>query len=170
MPAGFGGRISVRPTAAESGAVKIVDTLSFLQGRWTLARDLTDHRSGTDGRFEGSVLIAEARPGQNPPFGPRARYDEEGTLHFGSHVGPASRTLDLVRLESAVVMLYLADGTPFVDLDLRSGSWRSVHICRDDHHEIVTVARSIGEVEERWRVRGPTTDYDAVAILRRVGQ
>ena len=66
-------------------------------------------------------------------------------------------------------MLYLTDGTPFVDLDLRSGTWRSVHLCGEDHHEIVTVARSLGEVEERWRVRGPTTNYDAVAILRRVG-
>ena len=47
---------------------------------WALARALTDHRSGTDGRFEGSVLIAEARPGQNPPFGPR------GTLRRGGHV------------------------------------------------------------------------------------
>ncbi len=155
--------------AAESGAVKIVDTLSFLRGRWTLTRALTDHRSGTDGRFEGSLVIAEAQPDQNCPLGPRARYDEEGTLRFGDHVGPASRTLDLVRLESAVVMLYLTDGTPFVDLDLRSGTWRSVHRCGKDHHEIVTVTRSHGEVEERWRVRGPTTNYDAVAVLRRVG-
>jgi hypothetical protein len=148
--------------------MEIVDTFTFLLGRWTLERVVTDHRSGTDGRFEGNVVIAEAQSDRNHPFDRRARYDETGTLHFGGHVGTASRRLELVRLENAAVMLYLADGTPFVDLDLRSGTWRSVHPCGEDHHEIVTAARSPDEVEEHWRVRGPTEDYDAVAILRRL--
>jgi hypothetical protein len=141
-----------------------VDTLGFLLGMWTVERWLTDHRSGTDGRFEGSVAIV-ATPSDD---GARARYDEVGTMRFGTHEGPASRRLELVRLESTAVMLYFADGKPFVDLDLRSGTWSSRHPCGEDHHEILTVVRSNDEVEERWRVRGPTEDYDAVATLRRV--
>jgi hypothetical protein len=146
----------------------IIDTLGFLIGRWTLERLLMDHRSGTDGRFEGDAVIVEVQPDLNRTLGPRARYDESGTLRFGRHVGPATRRLNLERIENAVVMLSFVDGKPFVDLDLRSGTWRSVHPCGEDHQEIVTVARSLDVVEEHWRVRGPTQDYDAVTILRRV--
>jgi hypothetical protein len=148
--------------------MKVVDTFSFLLGKWTLERSLRDHRSGTDGRFEGSAAIVQAPSGGKAGDGPRARYDEAGTLRFGRHEGPASRSLELVRLQSSVVMLYFTDGKPFVDLDLRNGTWRSSHPCGEDHYEIVTVVRSPGEVEEHWRVRGPTEDYDAVAILRRL--
>ena len=150
----------------------VVDTFGFLLGKWTLVRFLRDHRSGTDGRFEGSATatIVQAPSGGNAvaSAGTRARYDEAGTLRFGSHVGPASRSLELVRLESAVVMLYFTDGKPFVDLDLRNGTWRSSHPCGEDHYDIVTIVRSPGEVEEHWRVRGPTEDYDAVSVLRRL--
>jgi len=145
----------------------IVDTLSFLVGRWTLERLIIDHRSGTDGRFDGDAVIVEVLPGLHRPFIRRARYDESGTLHFGRHVGAATRRLDLERMETSAVMLSFADGKPFVDLDLRDGPWRSVHACGEDEHEIVTVAQSLDVVEEHWRVRGPTQDYDAFTILRR---
>jgi hypothetical protein len=150
--------------------MEVVDTFSFLLGKWTLERFLRDHRSGNDGRFEGSATaaIVQAPAGVSAAAGARARYDETGTLRFGRHVGPASRSLELVRLEGAVVMLYFTDGKPFVDLDLRNGTWRSSHPCGEDHYEIVTVVRSQDELEEHWRVRGPTEDYDAVATLRRL--
>jgi Family of unknown function (DUF6314) len=145
--------------------MEIVDTFSFLLGQWTLERLLTDHRSGTDGRFEGSVAITGMPSGP----GSRAHYDEAGTLCFGGHEGPASRSLELVRLDDGAVMLHFTDGKPFVDLDLRNGEWSSHHPCGEDSYEIHTVVRSRGEVEERWRVRGPTEDYEAVATLRRAG-
>jgi hypothetical protein len=146
----------------------VVDTLNFLLGRWALERFFTDRRSGTEGRFEGSATVTRSSSGQGAGLGPRAHYEEVGTLRFGSHEGPASRRLELVRLESTVVMLSFTDGKPFVDLDLRSGRWRSTHPCGEDSYEILTVVRSPSEVEERWRVRGPTEDYDAVATLRRL--
>jgi hypothetical protein len=152
----------------ESETMEVVDTLSFLLGTWTLERSITDHRAGTHGRFEGNATFAGEPSGNNAADGGRAHYDEVGTLRFGIHTGPASRSLEYVRLESAIVMLCFADGNPFVDLDLRSGSWRSVHHCRKDRYEIVTTVQSPSEVEERWRVKGPTKDYGAVAILRRV--
>jgi Family of unknown function (DUF6314) len=142
--------------------MRTVDTFRFLLGHWTLERILTDHRSGTDGQFEGNVTIA------GTPTGPRAHYDEEGTLRFGNYEGAAARSLELIRLDSSAVMLHFTDGKPFVDLDLRSGTWRSTHPCGEDHYELFTTVRAADEVEERWRVRGPTTDYDAVATLRRL--
>jgi hypothetical protein len=148
--------------------MKVFDTLSFLVGQWTLERFFTDHRSGTDGRFEGTATITRSSSGQGAGPGPRAHYEEVGVLRFGRHEGRASRSLELVRLESAVVMLYFTDGKPFVDLDLHCGRWRSTHPCGEDLYEILTVVRSPSELEERWRVRGPTEDYDAVAALRRL--
>ena len=154
--------------ATESKTMKVADTLNFLLGRWTLERFFTDHRSGTDGRFEGNATITPSSSPRGAGLGLRAHYQEVGTLRLGRHEGPASRSLELVRLESSVVMLYFTDGKPFVDLDLRSGEWRSAHPCGEDHYEILTVARSPSEIEEQWRVRGPTEDYDAVATLRRL--
>jgi hypothetical protein len=154
--------------AKESEEMKVVDTLNFLLGRWTLERFFTDHRSGTDGRFEGSATVTRASSGLGAGVGPRAHYEEAGTVRLGRHEGPASRRLELVRLESGVVALYFSDGKPFVDLDLRTGRWRSAHPCGEDHYEILTVVRSQSEIEEHWRVRGPTEDYDAVATLRRL--
>lgn len=145
--------------------MEIADTLDFLLGRWAIARFVTDHRSGTEGRFEGSLTIALAPSDQ----GTRASYDEAGTMYFGGHEGPASRRLELVRLDNSVVMLHFTDGKPFVDLDLRRGRWTSTHPCRADHYEFFTGVRSPDEVEESWKVRGPAQDYDAVATLRRIG-
>src|ERR1035441_10491450 len=90
--------------------MRVVDTLSFLLGTWTLERSLTDHRAGTHGRFGGSAAFAGAPSGQNAADGGRAHYDEMGTFGFGLHTGPAFRSLEYVRLESTIVMLYFTDG------------------------------------------------------------
>jgi hypothetical protein len=65
-------------------------------------------------------------------------------------------------------MIYFVDGRPFVDLDLRTGAWRSAHVCDEDRHEIATLVRSRDVVEERWRVRGPATDFEATTIHTRM--
>ncbi|HEY3942037.1 MAG TPA: DUF6314 family protein [Acidimicrobiales bacterium] len=147
--------------------MEIADTLAFLIGRWSLRRSFDDHRSGSRGCFEGTAVLAGPIPGQTSAPGVRARYHEAGRLQFGTHAGPASRWLEYARLDGPSVMTYFPDGRPFVELDLHGGAWRSTHRCGDDHHRIVTVVRSPSEVEEHWSVRGPSTDYDAVATFRR---
>jgi Family of unknown function (DUF6314) len=62
-----------------------------------------------------------------------------------------------------------SDGRPFVDLDLSTGAWRSVHRCGDDLQEIATLIRSPDSMEERWLVQGPVTHYEATTVLTRVG-
>jgi hypothetical protein len=148
--------------------MQITDTLSFLLGSWELRRSITDHRSGSHGLFCGRAVLAGAQGDAQAGAG-RARYDEEGELSFGAHRGPASRHLEYVRLDSAAVFLYFSNGRPFVDLDLRTGGWRSFHDCVDDRYELHTVVRSDRVVQEYWRVRGPATSYDAVTTLTRVG-
>jgi hypothetical protein len=148
--------------------MQISDTLDFLLGTWDLERSIEDHRSGIRGVFSGSAALVAAGQSWSSVAG-RARYDESGELSFGTHVGPASRYLEHARRDTGSVMLYFADGRPFVDLDLRRGQWRSIHDCGDDRYEIVTMARSHDVVQEYWRVRGPGKSYSAVTTLLRAG-
>jgi hypothetical protein len=143
----------------------VTDTLDFLVGTWSVARSIEDHWSGLSGHFQGTAVLAGVPEGAAAVA--RASYQETGELRFGDHVGPARRGLDYVRADGAV-MLYFADGRPYVDLDLRSGTWRAEHPCVADLYEVTTVVRSPDELQELWRVRGPDKNYDATTTLRRV--
>jgi hypothetical protein len=159
--------------------VVIGDTLGFLVGAWTVTRLIEDRRSGLSGSFAGRATLvwAGGEPGPlvwaggepGPDATARASYREAGELRYGSYTGPAGRSLEYARLGEAAVMLYFPDGRPFTDLDLRRGRWRGSHLCGADRYDILTVALSRDLVQERWRVRGPAKDYDAVTTLRRAG-
>ncbi len=144
------------------------DTLEFLVGEWDLRRSVRDHLAGVDASFVGtaSFVVSEAASRSGPPH--RARYSEAVEMVLGAHRGPASRELLYVRRDDSTVMVYFADGRPFVDLDLREGEWRSVHPCSEDFYETVTLVRSADSLEERWRVWGPTKSYEAVTSLTRL--
>lgn len=147
--------------------MKILDTLGFLLGSWDLDRSIEDHRSRTSGSFHGTAVVA-ATPMRSHQQRGRASYHEAGELCFGTHVGPAARHLEYTtRPGSEVVMIYFADGRPFVDLDIRTGRWQSVHDCGADRYELTTIVLSHRVVEEHWRVRGPGKSYDAVTTLTR---
>jgi len=158
----------IRLSEAQSTPMEIVDTLGFLCGTWAIARSIEDHRIGTRGWFEGMATLRAVPIGGNVALEPRAHYAEVGELRFGTHIGQAHRTLEYRQLDAVTVMIYFANGRPFVDLDLRTGAWQSAHLCGDDRHEIATFVRSGNMVEERWRVRGPMTDYEAIALHTRV--
>lgn len=153
----------------QNQSVEISDTLGFLLGTWELERLIDDHRERSRGSFAGSADLVPMAKSDGARLSDRARYDERGQMRFLGHLGPAFRSLEYAQLDESRVMLYFTDGRPFVDLDLRSGAWRSEHPCAEDHYEITTVVRSKNVVQEYWRVRGPETDYDAVTTLRRVG-
>jgi hypothetical protein len=144
----------------------VSDTLDFLVGTWTVDRSIEDHRAEVSGSFRGTAVLAGLPAGEGAAIVSRASYQETGELRYGDHTGPASRRLEYVRLGGAV-MLYFANGRPYVDLDLRSGRWRTEHPCVADLYEVLTEVRSPDEVYETWRVRGPDKDYDAVTTLRR---
>ena len=141
----------------------VADTLDFLVGTWTVERLIDDHRSGIRGRFDGTAVLLPEE-GAEPVT--RASYQEAGELRFGEHTGPASRRLTYVRSGGAV-LLYFADGRPYTDLDLRSGTWETEHPCVADLYAVRTEVCAPDELRERWRVRGPDKDYDAVTVLRR---
>jgi len=154
-------------TTAEPG--ERVDTLAFLVGRWRVSRSIVDHRTGVSGTFEGTAALVASQIEMGDHTGVRARYDEVGELHFGDHSGSARRCFAYARGHDATVMIFFPDGRPFVELDLRSGECQSTHRCGPDLHEITTLVVSGDIVQEHWRVRGPTTDYEATTMLTRIG-
>lgn len=154
--------------------MEIADTLSFLLGEWRLDRRLEDHLSGTSGVFAGQATLAMVTGGTGPAsaeqarHAEQARYEESGELTLGPHRGLATRSLLYVRRDDSRVLLQFTSGLPFVDLDLRAGTWQSVHDCGEDRYEIRTVVAAPDVVREHWRVRGPRKDYEASTTLTRI--
>jgi Family of unknown function (DUF6314) len=148
-------------------SLQVSDALAFLLGTWHLDRSIEDHRAGTRGSFVGEASLVETETNGAPATVERARYDEVGELQFGAYRGPASRTLEYVRLDTASVLLCFADGRPYIDLDFRAGRCERVHDCGEDRYEVSVVVRSRNVFEEQWVVRGPQKDYRAVTTLTR---
>ena len=152
--------------------MRVSDTLAFAAGHWRIERVLADHRSGTQGRFTGSATLSEPvlsepdEPGPSPAR-PALCYLETGELRFGTHTGPATRTLRYQGRPDGTVDVRFADGHLFYRLDLRSGRCEAVHQCRADRYEITYLALSEDVMEERWQVHGPGKDYRATATLIR---
>jgi hypothetical protein len=161
--------------------MRVSDTLAFAAGHWRIERVLADHRSGTQGRFTGEAVLrepvpagpvpADAGPGEPVPGEPDAAgaalYLETGELRFGTHTGPATRTLHYQGRADGTVDVRFADGHLFYRLDLRSGRCEAVHQCRADRYEITYLVLSEDVMEERWQVHGPGKDYRATATLIR---
>ncbi len=147
--------------------MRVSDTLAFAAGHWRIERVLADHRSGTHGRFTGSATLSEPVLSQPDEPWPALCYLETGELRFGTHSGPATRTLRYQGRPDGTVDVRFADGHLFYRLDLRSGRCEAVHQCRADRYEITYLALSEDVMEERWRVQGPGKDYQATATLIR---
>jgi hypothetical protein len=81
--------------------MEVADTFGFLLGAWRVSRSIEDRQAGISGSFEGSALLVI--PLEWQARGVWARYDETGTLQFGGHRGPASRTLGYMRRHDGTV-------------------------------------------------------------------
>ena len=160
----------------------VPDTLGFLAGGWRLNRSLTDHLSGVSGVFSGTADFGPVASGGTAPFGPPGSgnaaawpadrpgalsYLEEGELRFGTHAGPATRSLTWLGVAGAADVRF-PGGRPFCLVDLRAGSWNGDHPCHPDSYLISYRVLGPDQFEERWRVRGPAKDYDAAATFTRL--
>lgn len=150
--------------AAESGVMRVPDTLGFLAGSWRLSRSLTDHRAGASGSFTGTARF-EAVAGWR-----ELSYLEEGELRFGGHRGPATRRLLWRALPGGPADVRFPDGRRYCLVDLRPGSWDARHPCGRDLYRISYRVLGPDQFQEHWLVRGPAKEYEAAATLTRCGQ
>ena len=140
------------------------ETLGLLLGRWSVTREIDDHRTGEHARFDGTATIEEARAGSDLV----ATYDEAGELVVADRRTPATRRLGYAARGDGSLDVRFADGRHFVDLDLRSGAWEAHHPCAPDSYLVETLVLSPTSFEERWTVRGPAKSYDALTTYERV--
>jgi hypothetical protein len=140
-------------------------TADFLRGRWQVERAITDFRSGQSGSFAGRARCAAAPAGSAGALS----YHEQGELSFGSHRGPASRSLLYVPRSDGAVDVRFSGGRPFFRLDLRSGTCSAEHPCGSDSYLVTMRVLGPGAYIERWRVRGPGKDYVMTTTMVRLG-
>jgi hypothetical protein len=141
--------------------VRRVPALEFFLGTWNVERSIDDRLRGDRGTFGGTatfVLEGEAR----------VRYEEIGVVRFGAYSGRASRQLYYSPLGTSRFDLSFTDGHHFIRLELAEGSSQGHHQCQNDAYDITTLILSDDLMEERWRVLGPTKDYEALTHLTRL--
>jgi hypothetical protein len=143
--------------------------LEFLLGRWRADRVIEDFRSGQRGSFDGVATFAalSGTTGAGAPGG--LTYAEQGELRFGDHRGPASRSLIYLPGPAGTARVLFADGRPFFELDLATGTCRTEHPCRSDRYEMTVTVLGPDCYVERWRVTGPGKDYEMTTTHTRIG-
>jgi hypothetical protein len=150
-------------TERNTSYVRAVTTLDFLLGTWSVERWIDDALSGDVGTFHGTAVFSR-EGGDNS----RVCFEETGVVRFGDYSGRASRQLFFAEGHDSVFDVSFADGHHFIELDLREGTSKDHHQCRDDGYDVTTVVIDDNQVEERWRVRGPAKNYVAVTLMTRV--
>jgi hypothetical protein len=94
-------------------------------------------------------------------------YHEEGELRFRDHRGPAYRRLCYRGQPDGTADVRFDDGRAFYLMDLRSGTWHSVHLCGADRYEVTGQILGPDQYAERWRTTGPRKDYELITALVR---
>jgi Family of unknown function (DUF6314) len=142
--------------------VQRVTTLDTLLGAWSVERRIEDALSGDIGTFHGTATFTKESDD------PRVLFEEDGVVRFGVYSGRASRRLFYREGPGSIMDVSFGDGHHFINLDLREGTSKDIHQCVSDRYEITTVVIDADHIEERWLVRGPAKDYEAVTLMTRM--
>jgi hypothetical protein len=143
---------------------RVADASGYLAGRWAVERTVDDRRIGRTGSFAGTALFRSA----DGPVGGLLLHEEEGSLRWDGGTFPSSRTLRLLPRGDGTAEVEFADGRPFHDLDLRGGSWNTVHPCAPDRYEGTFAVLSADEWHLEWQVTGPAKDQVLRSVYRRL--
>lgn len=132
-------------------------------------RSIENHLTASSGAFRGVATLGEDCSCAVLDA-PHARYSEHGRHFFNGRSTSAQRRLEFAPLKGNAVAVYFSDGRPFYDFDLSHKPATRTHVCGDDEYEIMMQVITSDVVEERWRVRGPAKNYDALTVMRRVNR
>lgn len=144
-------------------SIHIRDLKSFLQGRWELDREVSDHRLERDGRFRGTADFA---PGKTTPDA--LDWREIGRLRFGAHDAPAEQRYRVEFPAPHRACVRFADGRIFHELDLTAGDWAVTHACGPDLYRGRFAVSAPDRWTLVWRVTGPRKDLRLSSCYRRL--
>jgi Family of unknown function (DUF6314) len=150
------------PSSADAGGDDSGWTIEFLRGDWEVERLIRDRLRGQDGEFRGTARFLASADGCG------LEYTEDGELRFGSHRGPARRSLIYRGRADGAADVRFADGREFYNLDLRAGAWQADHPCRADSYHVTITRLSPDSFTETWQVAGPNKDYELETTYRRI--
>lgn len=127
--------------------------LEDFEGRWHMARTIT-HAKGPPGRFTGVATWARA--------GGAMRYEEEGALKIGDHPPIQAERRYLWRDDLTV---WFEDGRFFHQVPADGGD--TAHWCDPDQYDGFYDFTDWPRFRVRWRVKGPSKEYDMVTEYTR---
>lgn len=138
----------------------VADLADYLTGRWQLDREIVGDAGEMIGTFTGSATVA--------PQDDVLVFHEEGTLAFGTHSGPAERTLHYRVTGAGRAAVHFTHGGFFHGVDLRDGSCSTNHPCRDDLYSGEYLVLGPDEWRLTWTVVGPAKDHVIRSDFRRL--
>ncbi|HUB41490.1 MAG TPA: DUF6314 family protein [Streptosporangiaceae bacterium] len=157
--AGAAGRAGGGALGGDEGTDR---TIEFLRGDWAVERLIRDRRAGQDGAFRGIARFQQTADSHV------LEYTEDGELRFGSHHGPARRSLIYRGRGDGAADVRFADGGEFYRLDLSTGAWQANHPCRADRYHVTVTRLGPDSFTEVWQVAGPEKDYELDTTYRRI--
>ncbi|MFD7436996.1 DUF6314 family protein [Streptomyces sp. NPDC059861] len=141
----------------------VPEVLAYLAGHWQVRRSVRDLASGDEGHFDGTTAFG-------PLEGGGLLHEEAGTFVWRGVARPAERTLRyLPGARHGTADVRFADGRPFHDLDLTTGSYVADHPCSADLYRGEFTVRDGDRWRSVWRVRGPAKDLVLTTDYTRVG-
>lgn len=141
------------------GVHAVTDIEAYFVGRWRVDRVIFDASGARIGAFTGSLTFA-VDDGV-------LVYHEDGVLDFGSHRGPATRTLHYAVTGPGQADVHFGYGDFFHEVDLREGSWSTRHPCRDDLYQGEYRIIDADHWQQEWVVAGPTKNHTMSTDFRR---
>ncbi len=143
-----------RPQARPRG----LSPVDLLAGRWSVRRDVCDHRLGLRGAFTGVAVFTRTDAGLT--------WSERGHMRFSAYDGPAFRDLVVVAAGDGWEVRF-PDGRLFHPLDLSTGVCDAVHPCGEDVYRGRYVLETPDRLTVAWRVSGPEADESLDAVYDR---
>lgn len=126
-----------------------LSSLSSLEGRWQLDRDIT-HGDGAVNRLTGAAHFHRA--------GARLIQDETGDLVLGNQTVKATRRYIWAESKGRLDVFF-DDMRPFHSVLLGVTTHKTVHLCAPDRYEVSYDFSSWPAWTARWKVEGPRKDY-----------
>ena len=140
-------------------AQPVTDLRAFLRGTWCLERRILDRVRGARAFLAGEADFREE--------GDELAYCEAGTLEFDGQAFEISRAYRYRFPEAHVAEIRFADGGPFHALDLSTGAWAAIHLCKPDLYRGRFRALAPDLWLAAWWVTGPRKDQILFGRYRR---